>query len=48
MIVIDIAQDYTKTPGGRFINEGKFSGEEFREKSCVQNLSRQNLKRLAF
>ena len=32
MIVIDIAQDYTKTPGGRFINEGKFSGEDFREK----------------
>lgn len=32
MISINIAQDYTKTPGGRFIKEGEFSGEDFREK----------------
>lgn len=32
MIVIDIAHDYTKTPGGRFINEGKYSGEDFRKR----------------
>ena len=30
--VINIANDFTKTPGGRHIEEGPFSGEEFREK----------------
>jgi len=32
MITIDVSKDYTKTPGGRFISEGAFSGEDFREK----------------
>lgn len=32
MITINIATDYSKTPGGRFINEGAYSGEDFREK----------------
>ena len=32
MITINIAQDYTKTPGGRFKSEGKYSGEDFRQK----------------
>lgn len=32
MIIINIAQDYTKTPGGRFIKDGPYSGEDFREK----------------
>lgn len=31
-IVINIARDYTKTPGGRYISEGDYSGEEFRMK----------------
>lgn len=31
MITINIAADYTKTPGGRFIAEGAYSGEDFRE-----------------
>lgn len=31
MITINIANDYTKTPGGRFIAEGAYSGEDFRE-----------------
>lgn len=31
-IIINIAEDYTKTPGGRYISEGDFSGEEFRIK----------------
>lgn len=31
MITINIANDYTKTPGGRFISEGDYSGEDFRE-----------------
>lgn len=32
MITINIATDYTKTPGGRFISEGEYSGQAFREK----------------
>lgn len=31
-IIINIAKDYTKIPGGRYIKEGRFSGEEFRKK----------------
>lgn len=31
MITINIANEYTKTPGGRFKSEGEFSGEDFRE-----------------
>lgn len=31
MISINIAKEYTRTPGGRFSNEGNFSGEEFRK-----------------
>lgn len=30
-IIIKIATDYTKTPGGRHKKEGKYSGEDFRE-----------------
>ncbi len=29
---INIANEYTKTPGGRFEKEGQFSGEDFRKK----------------
>ena len=31
MIQINIAQDFSDTPGGRFINEGEHSGEQFRD-----------------
>lgn len=31
MIKIKISDDFSKTPGGRYINEGEFSGEEFRD-----------------
>ena len=31
-IQINIAKEYTKTPGGRYISEGDFSGEDFRKK----------------
>lgn len=31
-MTINIATDYTKTPGGRFEKEGPFSGEDFRKK----------------
>jgi hypothetical protein len=29
---ISIAKDYTDTPGGRYIKDGPFSGEDFRNK----------------
>lgn len=32
MVTINIAQDFSDTPGGRFINEGEYSGELFRDK----------------
>lgn len=35
MIEINIARDYTKTPGGRFIKEGPFSGEDFRKRILI-------------
>lgn len=30
MITINIANEYTKMPGGRHVGEGQFSGEDFR------------------
>lgn len=30
-MVINIAKEYTRTPGGRFRKEGQYSGEDFRE-----------------
>lgn len=32
MKIISIAKEYTNTPGARYRKDGKFSGEEFREK----------------
>lgn len=34
-IIINVAAEFTTTPGGRFKNDGEFSGEEFREKFLV-------------
>ncbi len=31
MIEINIAKDFTNKPGGRYIKEGDFSGEQFRK-----------------
>ena len=35
MIKINIANDYTDTPGGRFVKDGPFSGEDFRQKILI-------------
>ena len=32
MKTINIAKEYTERPGGRYISEGPYSGEDFREK----------------
>lgn len=32
MIQISVADDYTKRPGGRFISDGEYSGQDFRER----------------
>lgn len=31
-MTINIAKDYSKTPGGRYVSEGKYSGQDFRER----------------
>ena len=31
MIIINISKDFTDTPGARYISEGEYSGELFRE-----------------
>ncbi len=30
-VFIDVAKDFSRTPGGRYISESKWSGEEFRQ-----------------
>jgi len=32
MILINIAKDFSEIPGARYIKDGRYSGEEFREK----------------
>ena len=35
---LSIAKDYSRTPGTRYRKEGKFSGEEFRDKILFQKM----------
>lgn len=37
-VIINIARDFTTTPGARYIKDGPFSGEEFRQKFLEQHL----------
>ena len=44
--IVNIAKDYTMTPGGRTRSEGEYSGEEFREKilyPAYRDAKKQNL-----
>ena len=43
-IIINIANDFTDTPGPRYIDEGNFSGELFRKKLLLKkyNLAKKN------
>lgn len=34
-MTLNIVEDYTETPGGRYISEGEFSGEDFRERVLI-------------
>lgn len=45
MICVNIAADYSKVPGGRYIEDGPFSGQDFRAKVLLpkfQEAKRQN------
>ena len=37
---LKIAEEFTKFPAGRFINDGKFSGERFREEFLLPKLNK--------
>ncbi len=39
-VTIDIGNDFTKYPGGRYAQKGPFSGEEFRDEILVPALKR--------
>ena len=38
MIKINVAKDFTRYPTGRFMKNGKTSGEEFREKFLIPSI----------
>lgn len=46
-MIIKIARDYTKTPGARYISDGPFSGEDFRdrilEKKYLESLEKKDI-----
>jgi len=39
LLELNIAKEFTPTPGPRFITEGKFSGEQFREEVLNKKFS---------
>lgn len=38
LVTINVAKDFSRTPGGRYIAHGPASGEEFRQKLLIPNL----------
>jgi len=36
-MIIKISKDFSETPGARYRNDGKFSGEEFREDILIKH-----------
>lgn len=47
MLTINIAKDFSKSPGGRYTKEGNFSGEQFREevlKKAFEDSKRRGVK----
>lgn len=36
---VNIASEFTETPGARYIDDGEFSGQEFREKFLEENFN---------
>ena len=39
-IVVDVANDFSRTPGGRYRTDGRWSGQEFREDKLQPLLDR--------
>lgn len=39
MVTVNIAKDFSATPGARYKGDGPYSGEEFREKLLEQHFS---------
>ena len=39
-MVYKISKEYTETPGGRYINGGKYSGEDFRNNHLIPLIER--------
>lgn len=37
-MILKISEDYSETPGGRYIKEGKFSGEDFRNTHLIPKI----------
>ena len=48
MNIVSIANDFSKYPGGRFPEDGEFSGQEFRERFLEPAVIKQERTRICF
>lgn len=39
LMIINIAIEYSRTPGARYISDGPFSGEDFRDNFLEKNIN---------